>query len=58
MTIAIPIQVSRDTLTQNLEIDPGRMNNVTQELMDFCSKEQHEGFLQVCPSVEKYIHSH
>ena len=34
------------------------MNNVTQELMDFCSKEQHEGFLQVCPSVEKYIHSH
>jgi polyphosphate kinase 2 (PPK2 family) len=23
--------------------------------MGFCSKEQHERFLQVCPSVEKYI---
>src|ERR1700746_1580077 len=24
-------------------------------VMGFCSKEQHERFLQVCPSVEKYI---
>jgi polyphosphate kinase len=24
-------------------------------VMDFCSKEQHERFLQVCPGVEKYI---